>query len=219
MAYGVCPNCKKGLEVPEGYELCTCGACGQQISTARALELGLQAQAAPEASVIQTAPEASVIQAAPEAPLDQADSLPDSAAEQVPAPAELQADSSIAPEPESAPMPVPAPIPAPMPQAPFEPVGGQQYYSANTTSADSDVLYDRTENKGLYLAAFVLSVISCVVSGLAIIPLAWTIPMTVHTYGIYKGKKANTIAFGVCSLIFSSLISGILLLCAGKDEK
>ena len=210
MAYGVCPNCKKGLEVPEGYELCTCGACGQQISTARALELGLQAQAAPEASVIQTAPEA---------PLDQVDSLPDSAAEQVPAPAELQTDSSIAPEPESAPMPVPAPIPAPMQQAPFEPVGGQQYYSANTTSTNSDVLYDRTENNGLFLAAFILSVISCVVSGLAIIPLAWTIPMTVHTYGIYKGKKANTIAFGVCSLIFCSLISGILLLCAGKDEK
>ena len=53
---------------------------------------------------------------------------------------------------------------------------------------------------------------------LFLIPLAWMIPMTVHIYKIYKGMKANTIAFGVCTLIFCNLISGILLLCSDKDN-
>ena len=35
-----------------------------------------------------------------------------------------------------------------------------------------------------------------------LIPLAWMIPMTVHAYKIYKGRKPNTVAFGVCTLIF-----------------
>ena len=50
-----------------------------------------------------------------------------------------------------------------------------------------------------------------------LIPLAWMIPMTVRTYKIYKGRKPNTVAFGVCTLIFVNLVSGILLLCSDKD--
>ena len=50
-----------------------------------------------------------------------------------------------------------------------------------------------------------------------LIPLAWFIPMTVHTYALYKGKKANTVAFGVCSLLFLGLVPGILLLCSTKE--
>lgn len=51
---------------------------------------------------------------------------------------------------------------------------------------------------------------------LCFLPLAWMIPMTVHTFGLYNGKKQNTIAFGVCSILFLNLISGILLLCSSK---
>ncbi len=43
------------------------------------------------------------------------------------------------------------------------------------------------------------------------------IPMTVHSYGIYKGTKPNTVGFDVCTLIFIGLISGILLLCSKKE--
>ena len=46
---------------------------------------------------------------------------------------------------------------------------------------------------------------------------AWMIPMTVISWGIYKGTRANTVAFGVCTLIFVDLISGILLLISHKD--
>lgn len=70
----------------------------------------------------------------------------------------------------------------------------------------------------LRLIAFILSVITTVVSGFAILPLAWMIPMTVHMWGIYKGKKQNTVAFGVCTLIFCNIIAGILLLCSKKDN-
>jgi hypothetical protein len=43
------------------------------------------------------------------------------------------------------------------------------------------------------------------------------IPMTVISYGIYKGTKRNTVAFGVCTLLFMSLVSGVLLLVSKKD--
>ena len=51
-----------------------------------------------------------------------------------------------------------------------------------------------------------------------LIPMAWVIPMTVHCERISKGTKPNTVAFGVCSLLFASPVSGILLLCAPKTK-
>jgi hypothetical protein len=89
--------------------------------------------------------------------------------------------------------------------------GGQQsYYPSYNPDYD-------TQDRGLRLAAFVLADIATVGIGILIIPLAWMIPMTVRAYGIYKGTKPNTVAFGVCSLIFLDLISGILLLISKKD--
>lgn len=73
-------------------------------------------------------------------------------------------------------------------------------------------------DKTLRQVAFILNVITTVGIGWTIIPLAWMIPMTVISYGIYKGTKKNTVAFGVCTLIFLNTISGILLLIAKKDD-
>jgi len=70
----------------------------------------------------------------------------------------------------------------------------------------------------LRLIAFIFNIVSTVSIGWLIIPLAWMIPMTVISYGIYKGTKKNTTAFGVCTLIFVSLVSGILLLVSKKDD-
>ena len=72
-------------------------------------------------------------------------------------------------------------------------------------------------DQSLRLAAFVFCIISAVATCWAIVPLAWMIPMCVRSWGIYKGKKPNTTAFGVCTLIFVSLVGGILLLCSKKD--
>lgn len=70
----------------------------------------------------------------------------------------------------------------------------------------------------LKLIAFIFNLISTIGVGWTIIPLAWMIPMTVVSWGIYKGTKKNTVAFGVCTLLFVSLVAGILLLCAKKDD-
>lgn len=70
----------------------------------------------------------------------------------------------------------------------------------------------------LKLIAFIFSLISTICVGWTLLPLAWMIPMTVISYGIYKGTKKNTVAFGVCMLIFTSFVSGILLLLARKED-
>ena len=82
--------------------------------------------------------------------------------------------------------------------------------AAPATAADND--------KTLFLIAFILNIVSTVSIGWLIVPLAWMIPMTVISYGIYKGTKKNTTAFAVCTLIFLNLISGILLLVAKKED-
>jgi len=74
-------------------------------------------------------------------------------------------------------------------------------------------------DKTLRLVAFVFNIITTVSVGWLLIPLAWMIPMTVISYGIWKGTKKNTVAFGVCTLIFVNIVSGILLLVAKKDDE
>ena len=82
------------------------------------------------------------------------------------------------------------------------------------TSAPTTTDNDTT----LRLVAFIFCLVSTISVGWTLIPLAWMIPMTVISYGIYKGTKKNTVAFGVCTLIFVSVVSGILLLVSKKDE-
>jgi len=86
-------------------------------------------------------------------------------------------------------------------------VAAQSAYNPNIESTD----------KTLRLIAFVLNLLVTIGFGICIIPLAWMVPMTVISWRIYKGERANTVAFGVCSLIFVSTIAGILLLCSKKD--
>lgn len=75
------------------------------------------------------------------------------------------------------------------------------------------------QDETLRLINFILCILSCIAICWAVIPLAWAIPMTVHSWGIYKGTKPNTTAFGVCTLIFVNIIGGILLLISNKDDK
>lgn len=75
-----------------------------------------------------------------------------------------------------------------------------------------------SQDSTLRLIAFVFCIISTVTAGWMIIPLAWMIPMSVCAWGIYRGTRPNTVAFGVCTLIFVSLVGGILLLVSKKDS-
>ena len=69
----------------------------------------------------------------------------------------------------------------------------------------------KTENP-LQLIAFILMLITTIACGFALIPLAWMIPMTVHCYRCMENNEKASIGFGVCTLIFVNLVSGILLL-------
>ncbi len=98
-------------------------------------------------------------------------------------------------------------------------VSYQQVYAQPVAPAAPATLYPMTDtDRNLRLVAFIFCILSLVGSCWLIIPLAWMIPMSVISWGIYKGTKANTVAFGVCTLIFCSLVAGILLLCSNKDR-
>ena len=95
----------------------------------------------------------------------------------------------------------------------------QPYQPYQTEFIGYPATYPMTEtDRTLRLIAFVFMVVSTVSVCWALIPLAWMIPMTVVAWGIYKGTRPNTVAFGVCSLIFVSLVAGILLLVSNKDR-
>ncbi|MBO5715872.1 MAG: hypothetical protein J6S23_05720 [Clostridia bacterium] len=56
-------------------------------------------------------------------------------------------------------------------------------------------------------------IVETVLGGIYILPLAWCLPMTIsYCKKLKKGEPIGT-GFKVCSLIFVSLIAGILMLC------
>jgi len=66
---------------------------------------------------------------------------------------------------------------------------------------------------GLQTTAFVFMIIATVCVGWCLIPLIWCIPMCVH---YYREHDTCSTSFKVCTLIFVSLIGGILMLCDNK---
>lgn len=117
--------------------------------------------------------------------------------------------------------PVPPPAPSQQPQQPQQPVYQQPAVPVQPQPVPAQAAtYPMTkQDETLRLINFILCILSCIAICWAVIPLAWAIPMTVHSWGIYKGTKPNTTAFGVCTLIFVNIIGGILLLISNKDDK
>ena len=90
---------------------------------------------------------------------------------------------------------------------------GQYQYA----QAPAYVQNDNTQT--LRMVAFIFNMISLISVGWTLLPLAWMLPMTIMSWNIYKGKRPNTIAFGVCTLLFLSAVGGILLLVSGEDRQ
>lgn len=65
---------------------------------------------------------------------------------------------------------------------------------------------------GVQTAALVFMILGTIAFGLAIIPLAWCIPMCVSYARKTKNGEPVSTAFGVCSILFVSFIGGILVL-------
>jgi len=81
-----------------------------------------------------------------------------------------------------------------------------------TETVQVEVVNNSTDHETLQMVAKVFMIICTVLAGFALIPLIWMVPMTVHYSNcIRDGRKAGT-AFAVCTLLFCSLISGILIL-------
>lgn len=101
------------------------------------------------------------------------------------------------------------------------PQNPQYEQTAQTQNIQTEqVLYPHSANDvTLFKVAFAFQIVTIVCSFWLIVPLAWMIPMTVIGYKMMKGQKANTVAWGVCNLLFVDLVSGILYLVAAKDEK
>ncbi len=77
-----------------------------------------------------------------------------------------------------------------------------------------EAIYPMTQKDRDYrMWAFILNIVTTAVFAVGIIPLAWMIPTTVHSWKVYKGTAQSTTLFSVLDLIFTNLISGILLLC------
>ena len=89
--------------------------------------------------------------------------------------------------------------------------GSATYIQPTDTSAQqSQVSNFKTISK-------VFMIISCVITGFYIIPLFWTIPMTVHYSKCIKEHKTVGTGFKVCAMLFVSLVAGILMLCDNQD--
>ena len=81
-----------------------------------------------------------------------------------------------------------------------------------TEEVRADVVYGESNSNSLQEVAKVFMIVFTILSGWMIIPLCWMIPMTVHyCHCVRDGRKAGT-GFAVCTLLFCSLISGILIL-------
>ncbi|WP_051538290.1 zinc ribbon domain-containing protein [Butyrivibrio proteoclasticus] len=110
------------------------------------------------------------------------------------------------------PAPVPAPAPAYQPVQPtvqYQPAY-QPQYNAYAPARQDD---------GMTTAIKILMIVGCVFGGFCyLIPLAWKIPMTVVYFNKVKRGEPISTAFKVCTLLFVSLIAGILMLCQGESQ-
>lgn len=66
---------------------------------------------------------------------------------------------------------------------------------------------------GMDVAIKIFMVLGCLSTGWLIIPLLWTIPMTVSVFRSLDSGRQIGNGLRVCVLLFTSLIAGILLLC------
>ena len=63
----------------------------------------------------------------------------------------------------------------------------------------------------------IFMILTRVCTGFAIIPLCWTIPMTVACFKKLDNDEEISVAFSVCTLIFVNIVAGILLLISSED--
>ena len=76
---------------------------------------------------------------------------------------------------------------------------------------------ERRRDDSLMTIALVFCIIRTVLQAAFIISLAWRIPMIVSLNNKIKNKEPISVAFKVCTLLFVSIVAGIILL-VGDDN-
>ncbi len=78
----------------------------------------------------------------------------------------------------------------------------------------------RTANSGLVTAAKVLMILGTIIMALYTfgIALAWCLPMTISYFRRTQDGRPISTGFKVCTLLFVSMIAGILMLCDNSNN-
>jgi len=74
------------------------------------------------------------------------------------------------------------------------------------------------ERTTLQTVALVFMILGCIATGWCLIPLIWTVPMTVSYNRKTKNGEPISVGFKVCALLFVNLIAGILMLCDSENQ-
>ena len=69
------------------------------------------------------------------------------------------------------------------------------------------------QNSGIKTIVKVFMILGTILSGIFIFPLAWSIPMTAVYFNRVKNNQPISTGFKVCSLLFVSMVGGIIMLC------
>lgn len=91
-----------------------------------------------------------------------------------------------------------------------------QYYPQDNYQQQQYIVQTQSQNNKCASASVikVFMLLGCILSSLLwLVPLLWTIPMTIHAFGCLDRREKMTTGFKVCSLLFCSLIAGIIMLC------
>ncbi len=84
--------------------------------------------------------------------------------------------------------------------------------------AVSGKINPKNNSSTLKTVAKIFMLLGCIASAfLCLVPLCWTIPMTVKYWRDVAYHRPTSVAFKVCSLFFVNVIAGILMLC-DNDE-
>ncbi len=107
--------------------------------------------------------------------------------------------------------------PVSAPEEPFDDLAAgnaevKPQYGQNNTYAPPATPHDTA----ICTVTKVFMVLGCVLSGFYLIPLCWTIPMTVYYFNRTRDNLPVGTGFKICSALFVSLIGGILM-CFDKD--
>ncbi len=100
-------------------------------------------------------------------------------------------------------------------------MGDDEKFCSKCGHEEGATVVETTKNKnnGLDICIKVFLIIGCVVVSIStyLIGLLWCLPMTIVYFNKTKNGEKVGVGFKVCTLLFVSLISGILMLCKKED--